>query len=144
MRAGVPDVAAAQAVLDFAVRFELLGKAEAGRMRLVELDYSDADALASCLPGRNCTVVAVLGDGAGARGDARSALQLLEAAEAVGAGRFVLVAPAGGARGGGTIFSVFGGAGGGNSAQVEQVRSPRGCETGSALSVYGSGVVRSR
>jgi hypothetical protein len=48
--AGVPDVAAAQAVLDFAVRFELLGKQEAGRLRLVELDLSNADAVAASLP----------------------------------------------------------------------------------------------
>ena len=48
--AGVPDVAAAQAVLDFAVRFELLGKQEAGRLRLVELDLSSADAVAASLP----------------------------------------------------------------------------------------------
>lgn len=48
--AGVPDVAAAQAVIDFAVRFELLGKADAGRLRLVELDFSDSDALAASLP----------------------------------------------------------------------------------------------
>lgn len=48
--AGVPDVAAAQAVVDFAVRFELLGKQEAGRLRLVELNTSDAGALAASLP----------------------------------------------------------------------------------------------
>ena len=48
--AGVPDVAAAQAVLDFAVRFELLGKQEAGRLRLVALDRSSADAVAASLP----------------------------------------------------------------------------------------------
>ncbi len=48
--AGVPDVAAAQAVLDFAVRFELLGKQEAGRLRLVALDLSSADAVAASLP----------------------------------------------------------------------------------------------
>lgn len=52
--AGVPDVAAAQAVIDFAVRFELLGKADAGRLRLIELDFSDSDALAASLPRCAC------------------------------------------------------------------------------------------
>ena len=66
-------------------------------------------------------VVAVLGDVAGGRNETRAALALLDAAEAAGAGRFVLVAPAGGARGGGTVFSLFGGGGGGSSVQVEQV-----------------------
>ncbi|KAK9819063.1 hypothetical protein WJX81_005190 [Elliptochloris bilobata] len=116
----VPDAAAAQAVVDFAVRFELLGKAEAGRLRLVELDFSDSNALAAALPRRASTVVAVLGDTSGARNESRAALALLEAAEAVGAGRFVLVAPVGGSRGGGTVFSLFGGGGGTSSAQVEQ------------------------
>ena len=53
-------MAAAQAVVDFAVRFELLGKADAGRLRLVELDFSDSDALAASLPRCACQFVVFL------------------------------------------------------------------------------------
>ncbi len=72
---------------------------------------------------RASAVVAVLNE----IGGARAALHLVEAAEYNAPARFVLVAPAGGSRGGGggTMFSLFGGRGGGGSvAQVEQVRAP--------------------
>ncbi len=51
------------------------------------------------------------------------ALRVLEAAKAVGAAQFLLVAPAGSAGGGGFLGGLFGGGAGAGSSQLEQVRS---------------------
>ena len=48
--AGVTEEGPAEAAIDFAVRFELLRKDEASRLRLVEVDYSDYDDIAASIP----------------------------------------------------------------------------------------------
>ena len=47
---GVTEEGAAEATVNFAVRFDLLRKDEASRLRLVEVDYSDFDDIEASIP----------------------------------------------------------------------------------------------
>jgi hypothetical protein len=53
----VSDKERAQAALAFAKRYELLGSESLSNIKLVELDYSDADSIAEALPRRGRLVV---------------------------------------------------------------------------------------
>ncbi|EIE27239.1 hypothetical protein COCSUDRAFT_55258 [Coccomyxa subellipsoidea C-169] len=108
--AGVSDLEEAEALLDFAKRFEIIRKAEISSLSLSEVDFADEESIAAGLPKRGARVVVALGDTVGRqRVDARVALRILEAAKVVDAAQFVLVSPSGGGGGAGFLGGLFGG-----------------------------------
>lgn len=55
--AGVEDLEAAQGLLEFAKRFELVASKTADKLRLIEIDTSDEEGLAASLPGYRLTLL---------------------------------------------------------------------------------------
>jgi hypothetical protein len=65
--AGVADIERATAALNFAKKYELLAADALSNIKLVELDYSDDEALAAALPKRGGRLLVVDGDVVGGK-----------------------------------------------------------------------------
>lgn len=117
---GVSDIEEAQEILAVAKQLELIPKSSASNLQLVEVDFNDADDLASRIPKR-IKVVVVDGDSLGKRRtDAKFVQTVIDAAEAAIASQLILVSTVG-AAGGGFFFGGGGSSSAGKNPKLSKI-----------------------